>query len=78
VAIKATASGDPLYAAGLMLCFGLGTIPTMFLVTTTGAVIGERARGILARLAGIAVIILGLWTIYEGVVFYDIMRGLAN
>jgi sulfite exporter TauE/SafE len=78
VAIKATASGDPLYAAGLMLCFGLGTIPTMFLVTTTGAVIGERARGIFARLAGIAVIILGLWTIYEGVVFYDIMRGLAN
>ncbi len=78
VAIKAAASGDPLQAAGLMLCFGLGTLPTMLLVSTTGAIIGERAKGWLARLAGFTVILLGLWTIYEGVVFYDIMRGLAN
>jgi sulfite exporter TauE/SafE len=78
VAIKAAASGDPLYAGGVMLCFGLGTIPTMLLVTTTGAIIGERAKGIVSRIAGVLVVLLGLWTIYEGVIFYDIMRGLAN
>ncbi len=78
VALKAAASGDPLYAGGVMLSFGLGTMPAMLLATTTGAIIGERTKGMLSRLTGLVVVILGLWTIYEGVVFYDIMRGLAN
>ncbi len=79
VAIKVIAGGGgPLHAGALMLCFGLGTIPSMLLITTTGAIIGERTRGALSKLTGLVVILLGLWTIYEGVVFYDIMRGLAN
>ena len=78
VGVKAVATADPLQAGLLMLCFGLGTLPTMALVTSVGAVIGEKSRGILARLTGLVVILLGAWTLYEGLIFYDIMRGLAN
>jgi sulfite exporter TauE/SafE len=78
IAIKAVATGDPLRSGLLMLCFGLGTLPAMLLTTLAGAVVGEKVRGVFARLTGITVILLGGWTLYEGVVFYDIMRGLAN
>lgn len=78
VAVKSVATGDPIRSGLLMLCFGLGTLPTMLLVTTAGAVVSEKVRGVFARLAGVVVILFGGWTVYEGVVFYDIMRGLAN
>jgi sulfite exporter TauE/SafE len=78
VAVKSVATADPVRSGLLMLFFGLGTLPTMLLVTTAGAVISEKARGVLIRLTGVVVILFGGWTIYEGVVFYDIMRGLAN
>ena len=78
VAIKAVATADPLTAGLYMVAFGLGTLPTMVAVTTLGAVVGSRARGIYRILAGVAVVALGGWTIYEGVLFYDIMSGLAN
>ncbi|WP_241086921.1 sulfite exporter TauE/SafE family protein [Candidatus Vondammii sp. HM_W22] len=76
--VKAVATADPLRAGLLMLCFGLGTLPTMALVTTVGAVIGEKSRGVFAKLTGLIVVLLGAWTLYEGLIFYDIMRGLAN
>jgi hypothetical protein len=78
VAVKAAGSADPLRAGLLMAAFGLGTLPTMAAVSTLGAVVGSRARGIAARVAGLAVVAMGLWTLYEGMVFYDIMRGLSN
>ncbi len=78
VAVKAAATADPLRAAGLMTAFGLGTLPTMGLVSLTGMMIGAKARGLFARLAAAAVVVLGLWTLYEGAVFFDIMRGLGN
>lgn len=78
IAIKAAATADPLQAGLLMLAFGLGTVPTMALVSLTGMAIGQRVRGIFARLAGATVVALGLWTLYEGWVFFDIMRGLSN
>ena len=78
VAVKAVGSADPFQAGLLMLAFGLGTLPTMAAVTTLGAIIGSRAQGIAKRLVGLTVITLGLWTIYEGLVFYDVMRGLSN
>lgn len=78
VAVKASATVDPLRAALLMFCFGIGTLPTMVLLGSAGAVVGARVRGILFRLVGPLVILLGAWTLYEGFVFYDIMRGLAN
>ena len=78
VAIKATATADPLRAGLLMAAFGLGTLPTMGLVSLAGRAIGQWAGGLLARLAALVVVALGLWTFYEGWVFYDIMRGLSN
>ncbi len=78
VAIKATATADPLQSGLLMLCFGLGTLPTMATVTTLGAAAGSLSKGSVEKLTGMAVLLLGAWTLYEGVVFYDIMRGLAS
>lgn len=78
VAVKAVGSADPFQAGLLMIAFGLGTLPTMAAVTTLGAVVGGRARGIASRLAGLTVMALGIWTLYEGLVFYDVMRGLSG
>lgn len=78
IAIKAAATADPLRAGLLMLVFGLGTLPTMALVSLTGTAIGRHARGVFAILAALTVVALGLWTLYQGWVFFDIMRGLSN
>ena len=78
IAIKGAATADPLRAGLLMVVFGLGTLPTMGLVSLTGTAIGHLARGLFAKLAGFAVVVLGLWTLYEGWVFFDIMLGLSN
>jgi sulfite exporter TauE/SafE len=78
VAVKTVGTADFFQAGLLMLCFGLGTLPTMWLVTTAGAVIGDRGRDWMRRLTGIVIVALGGWTLYEGWIFYDIMRGLAN
>ncbi|MBP8024554.1 MAG: sulfite exporter TauE/SafE family protein [Chromatiaceae bacterium] len=78
IALKAAATGDPGHAGLLMLAFGLGTLPMMAAVTGFGAFVGARARDFSARIAGGLVAVLGLWTLYEGYSFFDIMRGLAN
>lgn len=78
VATRATATADPAQAALLMLCFGLGTFPVTGTVTALGGAIGLRTRVQGRRLAGGMVVALGAWTLYEGLVFYQVMRGLAD
>jgi uncharacterized protein len=78
IAIAAAATADPVRAGLLMLMFGLGTLPTMVLVSLFGTTVGRHAQGWFATLAGIAVIVLGLWTLYQGWIFFDIIRGLSN
>jgi hypothetical protein len=78
VAIKASALASPLEAGALMLVFGLGTVPAMLGVSLLGGAIGDAARGLRLRLAGLVVVALGAWTMYQGLVFYDVMRGLAD
>jgi sulfite exporter TauE/SafE len=78
VAIKAAATADPVRAGLLMLSFGAGTLPSMVAVSLAGTYVGAVFNGRLAMLAGFVVVMLGLWTLYEGVIFFDIMRGLAN
>ena len=78
VTLKAVASADPVEAGLLMVFFGLGTLPTMLVVTSLGAAIGQKARGFFATLTGLIVILFGVWTLYEGWFFFDIMRGLAS
>ena len=78
VAIKASGTADPVEAGLLMLAFGAGTLPTMGLVSIVGAFIGAQTYKLVEKLAAISVILLGLWTLYEGWIFFDIMRGLSN
>jgi hypothetical protein len=78
VAIKAAATADPARAALLMLAFGVGTLPMMLTVSLAGAAWGSAAHRLGRPLAGIAVVSLGLWTLYEGLIFYDVMRGLGD
>jgi len=95
MAIKATATADPVQAGWLMLAFGLGTLPMMGAVTSLAAwagtwSIGETRPGttqeshaigiqsLVAPITGGLVVLMGLWTGYEGLIFFDIMRGLAN
>jgi len=78
VAIKTLVTDSIMEAGLIMLFFGLGTLPTMLLVTVSGALLGDRIKGLFIPLTGVLVILMGSWTLYEGFVFYDIMRGLAN
>jgi hypothetical protein len=78
IAIAAAATADPVRAGLLMLVFGLGTLPTMALVSLLGTAIGRYTQGRSATLAGITVVVLGLWTLYQGWIFFDIIRGLSN
>ena len=78
VAIKASTLASTLEAAALMLVFGLGTVPAMLGVSLLGGFFGNAARGAQLRIAGLVVVALGVWTLYEGIVFYDVMRGLAD
>jgi sulfite exporter TauE/SafE len=50
----------------LALAFGLGTVPALLLVAAAGVAIGQRARGILARLGGVLVAILGVVFLLRG------------
>jgi len=78
VAIKAAGTADPAKAGLLMLVFGLGTLPTMAMVSVTGALISQQKLKLLEIVAALSVIALGIWTVREGWIFYDIMRGLSN
>ena len=78
VAIKAAATASPAQASALMLAFGLGTVPAMLGVSLLSGALGNRACGRARHVAGAVVVALGLWTLYEGIVFYDVMRGLAG
>jgi len=78
VAIKGAATADPLKAGLMMLAFGVGTLPTLVTMSLVGGFAGFRASGVAARLLGLVVVLAGLWTLYQGFVVYDILRGLAN
>jgi sulfite exporter TauE/SafE len=50
----------------LSLAFGLGTVPALLLVAAAGVAIGQRARGILARVGGVLVALLGVVFLLRG------------
>jgi len=49
----------------MMLLFGIGTAPALLLVGKTATLIGEKTRQRLYRLAGIIMILTGIWFIYS-------------
>jgi sulfite exporter TauE/SafE len=62
------AAGTGSLPEGLLvaLAFGLGTVPALLLVAAAGVAIGQRARGILARVGGLLVAALGLIFLLRG------------
>jgi len=59
VAITAAQTASPTEACLIMLGFGLGTVPALFLFGGTAAWLGERARVWMLRTAGLLVAIMG-------------------
>jgi len=56
----AAASGDIVTGMAIILSFGMGTIPAMLLIGLATSLIGIRLRGILFRVAGLGVIVMGM------------------
>ena len=66
-AITAASTGDPLLGAMVMVIFGLSTIPALF---SLGFFVGRFSqssfRGLMVKLAALAVLLFGLYTMYSG------------
>jgi len=70
-AVTAASTLSPLWGAAVMLIFGLSTIPALFgLGFFTGLVQKGRLRKTMVTLASIAVIMYGLFMIYDSVKFF--------
>lgn len=67
VAITAAQSASPQSAALVMLGFGIGTVPALFLFGSATGWLGERARAWLLRLAGLMVAIMGIYNLFKHV-----------
>ncbi|MCH9741297.1 MAG: sulfite exporter TauE/SafE family protein [Epsilonproteobacteria bacterium] len=66
-AITAASTGSPLYGALVMLIFGLSTIPALFSLGFFVGIFKQSSfRNIMIRLAAIAVLLYGAFTIYNG------------
>ena len=62
----AAGSGSPLRGAGLLLCFGAGTVPLLASVSAALARLGVATRVRFFRAAGIAMVLYGLWLGWRG------------
>ncbi len=66
-AIAAASTASPLYGALVMFIFGIGTIPAMFgLGFLTSMMSLSNFRNLMMSLSSIAVILYGIFTIYNG------------
>jgi sulfite exporter TauE/SafE len=64
--IGAAATGDPLHGAAFALTFGAGTAVALLLLGGAAAWLSGRARGMLRRLGGLTVALLGLRFLLHG------------
>lgn len=78
VAVKATMSGGPAEGGLLMLAFGMGTVPSMLVISLLLGKLGVRQRGLLLKVAALFVITLGIATVWQGAAYFEAMKGLAN
>ncbi|MGE0082285.1 MAG: sulfite exporter TauE/SafE family protein [Thiohalomonadaceae bacterium] len=78
MAVKATTAQGPLEGGLLMLAFGLGTFPSMLLVSVLLARLGAARRAQLLKVAALFVIALGVATVWQGARYFSVMKGLAN
>jgi sulfite exporter TauE/SafE len=64
--LGAAAAGGPVPGLLLALAFGLGTVPGLLLVGALSGLLGQRARGRLARAGGLVVAGLGVLFLVRG------------
>jgi sulfite exporter TauE/SafE len=64
--LGAAGTGSPVEGLLLALAFGLGTVPALLLAGVAGTLLGARARGLLYRLGGVLVAVLGALFVARG------------
>ncbi|PLY00621.1 MAG: sulfite exporter TauE/SafE family protein [Desulfuromonas sp.] len=65
VAITAAQSANPKSGAIMMLMFGIGTIPALFLFGSAAHLLGTKVRTWMLRLAGVMVALMGCYNLYR-------------
>jgi sulfite exporter TauE/SafE len=78
VAVKATTANSPVEGALLMLVFGLGTLPSMVFASVAFGRMGVKLRGRMLQVAALIVIVMGVATLWQGLRFFNVMKGLPN
>jgi sulfite exporter TauE/SafE len=66
VFLGAAASGGPVPGLLMALAFGAGTVPGLLLLGALGALVGQRARGILYRAGGLLIAVMGALFVLRG------------
>ena len=64
--LGAAASGGAVPGLLMALAFGVATLPGLLLLGALGALVGQRARAVLVRLSGLAIALLGLLFLLQG------------
>jgi hypothetical protein len=70
VLVAAAGTGSPVKGGLAMLCFGVGTAPSLMAVGLIVKALGARARGWVYRAGGLAVLGMGGWFVYKGLHAY--------
>lgn len=74
--IMALSAGGALQGAGVMLAFGLGTLPNLLLMGSFAFFFTRLSRNRwMQRLAGATVMLMGAWQIYQATVFHAPVAG---
>jgi hypothetical protein len=68
--IAAAGSGGPLTGLATMLAFGAGTLPALLLFGAAAGYLGSRLRGLVQRLGGVSVMVMGIYFLVKGVRLY--------
>jgi len=66
MAVNATTAPSPVEGGLMMLALGVGTLPTMFVVTFAFGKLGTAARGLMLKVAAVLMIVMGANTMYNG------------
>lgn len=69
MAVNATSAPSPIEGGLMMLALGVGTLPTMFVVTFAFGKLGTKARGLMLKVAAVLMIVMGANTMYNGIRF---------
>ena len=73
LALKAATAPSPAVGAAWLFAFGLGTVPAMGLAAGLAQALGRSSLPWLRRLAGLAVMGLGLQAVWAGAKFFHVM-----